>query len=275
MKKDKTEWLAELLNTQLDEAALYWFRHKILPLSADEVAKQFPILFGLTQRNIPATIPVLNPGQMEEAQQFYDSYNFDPLNLLQICRLLLIVKLPTDRNKKVLNLVFETGDINELVILYKGLYWLDNAPEFVSRLSEGIRTNMADVFDAIALSNPFPYHYLSEDAWNQMVLKAIFMGRPLYHVYKLHERKNQKLALILHDYIHERWAAGRTVSPELWQLMPGFVNTAIEADLTKASKSGDPLEQKAALKALNESSIVPDAINMTWEEIGKQINVKK
>lgn len=171
------------------------------------------------------------------------------------------------------------ADIKELVVLYKGLFFLKNAADFILTVQEGIRTNMVAVFDAIALANPFAAKYLPVDAWNQLVLKALFMGRPLYQIIDLDLRKNEKLALIIHDYIHERWSAGRLVSPEIWRLVSGFVNWEVAADLIKAIQTGELLTQQAAVKALKESSFfneneIPEKVlsqsTVTWEAIGTQ-----
>jgi len=270
----KREWLTAILTQQLGNNGGGWFAQRIAAVNDDEAGKNFNLLFSLIPRNISAAQAVWNEQLLQEAENFYPGFGKNPPDLQQLCRLLLMVRLPVTGNQEALKILFETADINELVILYKGLYWLDNAAGFVPRMTEGVRTNMVPVFDAIALNNPYPFQYFTDDAWNQMVLKAIFNGRPLYKIYKLHERKNQKLANILHDFIHERWAAGRTVTPEIWQLMPGFITPEIEADLRKAARSEDVHERNAATKALHESGIGTETVDSTWANIGEQYTNK-
>ena len=93
--------------------------------------------------------------------------------------------------------------------------------------AEGIRTNMTSVFNAVALDNPYPANYLDDLAWNQMVLKALFVGSPLHRIYGLERRNNQKLSQMLVDYASERLAANRTVNSELWELAMPFQAEAV------------------------------------------------
>ena len=58
--------------------------------------------------------------------------------------------------------------------------------------------------------------------------------------------------MMLVDYAHERWAAGRTVSPELWRCVGPFASKTDVADLIKVLREGSDLEQKAAALALAE-----------------------
>ncbi len=67
----------------------------------------------------------------------------------------------------------------------------------------------------MAHRNPYPSERFAENRWNHMVLKAIFVGSPLHPIQGLDARANPPLARMLCDYAHERWAAGRPVSPEL------------------------------------------------------------
>ena len=85
------------------------------------------------------------------------------------------------------------------------------------QVGEGLRTSMRAVFEAIAHRSPFPKENFSEDRWNHMVLKALFIGSTLAPIQGLDERANPTLAEISADYAHERWAAGRPVTPELWR----------------------------------------------------------
>jgi hypothetical protein len=163
-------------------------------------------------------------------------------------------------------------------------------PEMMERAIEGLRTNISSVFDAVALNNPYPSQYFDERAWNQMVLKAVFMQRPLYQIQNSDKRANAELAKILVDFAHERWAAGRTVMPELWRFVGPFINSDNLADIQKVLDSGDPLQQKAALLACNSSDFEPakklleqhpDIRNamtkgeISWELIGDEFQANK
>ena len=81
---------------------------------------------------------------------------------------------------------------------------------------------MTSVFNAVAHHNPYPAKYLDELAWNQMILKALFVGSQLKPIYGLKSRNNPQLAQMLIDYACERLAADRAVSNELWELVVPF-----------------------------------------------------
>ncbi len=74
----------------------------------------------------------------------------------------------------------------------------------------------------------------------------------------LDERRNADLAITLIDYAHERWAAGRLVSPELWRCVGPFARGADVVDLAKVLTEGSETEAKAAALALSECPL-PEA----------------
>jgi hypothetical protein len=143
-----------------------------------------------------------------------------------------------------------TADPAEAVAFYRGLP-LYPAPELLeAQAAEGLRTNMRAVFEAVAHRNPYPRERFDQNRWNHMVLKALFVGSSLAPIQGLDERANPELAVILRDYAHERWAAGRPVSPELWRCLGPFAAELGLDDLRRVTAEGDAAERRAAALAL-------------------------
>uniref|UniRef100_UPI00258F5AA1 EboA domain-containing protein n=1 Tax=Algoriphagus sp. TaxID=1872435 RepID=UPI00258F5AA1 len=174
--------------------------------------------------------------------------------------------------------------------LYAALPVMPYPDDLLTRAIDGCRTNMTLIFDAIALNNPYPPAHFPEANWNQLVLKSIFMQRPIYRIQQLDERRNQALAEIASDFAHERWAAGRPVMPELWRLVVPFLNEHLLEDLKKVVFSEDQLEAEAGVLAAYQSDFAaakdllksfPETVSaieygeISWEKIGKDFQDKK
>jgi hypothetical protein len=171
-------------------------------------------------------------------------------------RTLLLLHLPADDADRLadwIGTLISTGEVNELVAIYGALPLLPYPERWRFQATEGVRSNMAPVFDAIALDNPYPARYLDETGWNQLVLKSIFNEKPLDRIVGFDERANQRLANTLSDFAHERWAAGRTVPPYAWRLTKRFLTDALRADLRHLLQSGRPEDREAAAFVLGPS----------------------
>lgn len=158
-----------------------------------------------------------------------------------------------------LDRLFAAADLGEQVCLYRALPLLPWPERHRARAAEGIRSSVQPVFEAVALGNPYPADWLDEGAWNQMVLKAIFVGSPLHGIVGLDRRANPALARMLVDYARERRAAKRPVTPELWRAVGPHASgeRALNA-LRDALADPDPAQQRAAALALA-ASTDPDA----------------
>lgn len=174
----------------------------------------------------------------------------------QAGRARLVLSLPdADRDDylSTLERVFTHADMGESVALYQTLPLLPYPEAHRERAADGLRTNMTAVFNAIALHNPYPAEQFDEGAWNQMVLKAVFVGSSLHAIQGIDERANPKLARMLVDYAHERWAADRSVTPELWRPVGPFAEGAMLDDLERVLNDGTSAERQAAALALSDS----------------------
>lgn len=150
-----------------------------------------------------------------------------------------------------------TAEVNELIALCRGLPIYPAPALLESRAREAVRSGIKPVFEAVAHRNPFPGEIFSEDAWNQMVVKALFIGSSLWPIQKLDERANPRLARMLVDLAHERWSAGRPVSGELWRCVAPHADREGMAALTHVLETGTDMERLAVALALQPLSAHP------------------
>jgi hypothetical protein len=143
-----------------------------------------------------------------------------------------------------------TAEINELIALCRGLPLYPNPALIEPRAREAVRSGMKPVFEAVAHRNPYPREMFAEDAWNQMVVKAFFIGSTLWPIQGLDERANPRLARMLVGLAQERWAAQRPVSGEVWRCVASHADGEGIAALSHGWTAGNDRERLAIMLAL-------------------------
>jgi hypothetical protein len=111
--------------------------------------------------------------------------------------------------------VYRRGDNDEKCALLRALSLLSCASELVPVAAMGCRSHVLPVFEAIACDNDFPARYFDDSHFNQMVLKALFVGLPLGRIRNLAARRNGELGRMASAYASERRAAGRPVPEDI------------------------------------------------------------
>ncbi len=90
----------------------------------------------------------------------------------------------------------------------------------------------------------------ADDDWNQMVVKAIFVEVALWPIQGLDARNNPDLARMLVALLHERRAAGRPISAEIWRCIVPFADRDGEAAIMQAWNEGAASHRHAIALAL-------------------------
>jgi hypothetical protein len=249
------DFLLSHLAGQLSPQGLSWLQKQLEDLKSE---KEFYLAFSRAPRFTGKHTLSFSPADLQEAARLRPGFQPSGWTTDQAARTVLVLSVPHGSPadyEAILNKVFSTADLQELAALYAALPLLPYPEQHRARAAEGVRSNMTQVFDAIALDNPYPHDYMSEEAWNQLVLKSIFNSRPLYRIYGLDARRNAHLAHMLVDYAHERWAAGRTLTPELWRMVGPFVDAGNLKDIQRLFRSPETIQHEAAALALSESSL--------------------
>ncbi len=253
---DVPSLLNQWIRSQASEKSLAWLDEQLERISEGAPEWIFFTSFSSVPRHLGKADLALDDAALKLAGEARRGWNPRNWSIDQAGRTLLLLRLPHDdavRYHATLEKVFQTADVGESVALYQALPLLPHPDRWIFRATEGIRSNMASVFEAVALRNPFPSEQFDEAQWNQMVLKAVFVGSPLHEIQGLDERANPRLARMLRDFAHERWAASRPVTPELWRLVGRFAGDEWVSDLEQVLLSGTPDERHAAAIALSES----------------------
>jgi hypothetical protein len=187
-------------------------------------------------------------------------FYIDGWTIDRLARVWLLLQLDaTDKDKyhRTIENLFLSAEMNELVALYSALPLLAYPEIWIKRCSEGIRSNIGSVLEAIMYHNPYPAENLEQAAWNQMVLKAFFTEKQIQSIDGLDNRANKDLAYTLSDYARERWAAGRKVNPMLWRLVGKFIDHKIFNDILTGLVNDDVAEKNAIALAVAESAYTP------------------
>lgn len=240
------------LTKRLEKSAWDWLEKAIQLLSEQASERVLFTRFSAASRHVGKADLALTEEELQTAHALRTGWMPGHWSMDQAARSLLILSFSSedaDRYVAALEKLFSAADVAEQVALYQSLPLLPHPERFKPRAIEGLRTNITTVFNAIALHNPYPADYFDEAAWNQMVLKALFVDSRLSQIQRLEARANPKLARMLSDYAHERWAAGRAVNPQLWRSLGPFAEGSLVADLERAITSDDPSEQQAAALA--------------------------
>lgn len=241
------ELLLTWLRRQVPAAGMAWLESVL----GDE--QKLFLSISLVPRRLGKDDLVVSADDLRDADQARKGWRPVGWSVDQAARLALLLGAGLgERFATVLDQLCRTGDVGELVTFYRGLPLYPDPNAHLSRAREGMRTNMKAVFEAVAHDNPYPVEQFDDEAWNQMVVKALFIGSALDRIQGLDRRRNADLAQMLCDYAHERWAAHRAVSPELWRCVGPFANRDSLQDLGKVLSGGTLPERQGAALALSE-----------------------
>ncbi len=249
------ELLRDWLARQLDETALAWLDQQLA--KAGDTDRDLYLAIGLAPRKLGKADLELGGADLAAADAARAGWNPAGWSVDQAARVALLLAASRDEEgfPGKLDQLCNTADVRELIAFYQGLPLYPNPRSYVARAGEGVRTNMKAVFEAVAHHNPYPAENFDQHTWNQLVLKAVFVGSSLNAIHDFDRRRSAGLARTLVDYAHERWAAGRVITPELWRAVGPFIDESMLDDMKRVAESDDLPERQAAVLAVRESGM--------------------
>ena len=242
-------WLAQ----RLPEAGLHWFREQLLALRAQGGERQLGKALGWAPRKLGKADLGLDGAELAAARACRAGFDPSSWSVDQCARVAFVLaryRGDATAFAREFDAFAVSAEIYELVALYRGFALYPAGAALEPRAREAVRSSMRPIFDAMAHRNPYPAAHFDSAAWNQMVVKTFFVETPLWPVQGLERRANPALARMLVDLAHERWAAGRAVSPELWRCVASHADEAGLAALARVLERGEEAERLAVALSL-------------------------
>lgn len=245
--------LDDLLATRLDSTGADWCRVTLGEIASGVSASRLASLLSMASRYAPRGDLEPTGEERLRAGGLLPGWSPERWAILETVRVRLVLAAPNLVGPEfpgVLEECFRYADAGELSALYRSLAHLPGGERFVWRAGEGCRTNMRPVFEATACDTPYPATYFDDLAWGQLVIKAVFVGAPLWRVHGLDQRLSPDLARMALDLADERRSAGRDVPPELWLALGPHGGERGRTALLHESTVADPRLRMAAALAL-------------------------
>jgi len=198
--------------------------------------KTFCRFFSMSSRHAKSkTLLSLSSQELENISSSGVEWNPKSWSLLEAVRIYLLLYLSQNVKEALFEDVYERcfkhADQGELCALYKALPLLrENGGDhkrFFWRAAEGCRSNMQSIFESVACESSYPVRHFSTVAWNQLVVKALFLNVPLWRVYGLDGRLSEELSRIVSDLIEEKTSAGRDIPNQLWLCFGPYANQRV------------------------------------------------
>lgn len=211
-----------IIKKNIPAEAFTWLEAKAALVSAEGKSMQLNQTFSNLPKHVGKGAIQADTSDLKEIEELLAGFSLEGWSIDRLCRVWLLMQLDSadqDQYLKKINALFTAAEMNEEVALYSALPFFAYPEEWVPRCEAGIRSNIGTVLEAIMYHNPYPAAYLSENSWNQLVLKAFFTEKDVTKITGLNSRINPSLQDTLTDYIAERTAAHRTVEPNIYKLI--------------------------------------------------------
>jgi len=209
--------LTGITRARLDEAGKRWFDNAI------EVARRQDrnrLLGSYTGASRHAGLSALDSRERSALSTLAPGLSFEHWAVADAARAALLLAVADAQSDapawvETATACFENGDAREQQSWLRALSLMPLAEAFTATAVDACRSHIQPIFESIACENPYAAEYFPEPQFNQMVLKALFIGVRIDRIVGLVGRLNPELSRMARDYASERRAAGRPVPPDL------------------------------------------------------------
>jgi hypothetical protein len=222
MSRSISTLLVSLLTRRLPPAASAWLEAAAAEAAGASAGAGLLERLGEASRRVGKTTVSLAPEERADLGSPDLAALVDARGADEVARIALLAlaaeRLGAGELEALVEAWWAQGDSREKQALLRALPFLPEPERFLATAVEACRSHVQPLFEAVACENPFPATHFPEPNFNQMVLKALFIGVSTGRIQGLTGRVTPELRRMARDYQQERVAAGRTVSEDIRRL---------------------------------------------------------
>lgn len=214
-------YLSEIVARHTSPSSQSWWESAFTTIVC---GTNFGKVYARTARILGAVPIALNQDEiLSLSKAGYPSFQGRALHELGRTVLILraIQNISHEAGAEFIDDLYVHGDVAERQALLRALPLMPEPERFLTTAVEACRSNVQTVFEAIACENSYPVRHFPELNFNQMVMRAIFIGIPLLRIEGLSSRITPDLLRMAKDYAQERCAAGHSVPHDIQLLTSG------------------------------------------------------
>ena len=198
------------------DAARNWLDEALQHLAdSDDTGADLALYSAMARRKLGEARPG-QPTPISTPEAELDIERWSGAEIARVALLATAIERRPEQVESLLGDYYRMGDESERMALLRGLILFAPAACLSEIALDAGRTNSLELISAITLDNPYPARYYNDDQFNQMVLKALFLGLAIERIVGLEERGNADLARMGEQYVVEREDAGRPVPADIW-----------------------------------------------------------
>ena len=228
--------LSVALEARATPEGLAWLREASAAVAADATA---------VRTRFPMAGRKVGRGPLEEGADPADLFTW---TIDDAARVLLLVAMGEAAEGELAEL-YRYGDAAERRGVLRALPFLDLGDRGLGLTDDAIRTN--DTRLIAAALGPYATEHLPDAAYDQAVLKCVFVGVPITGVDGVPARVTPDGARMLAAFVHERVAAGRDVPAEVWIVIDKYPHAEEIAAIESELESSFEDRRAAAARALS------------------------
>jgi len=217
----------------ISEAKQEWLQKALQTIStSDQISEDLGLYSAMAKRKLGPALLTHSAGIDNE----FSTINLQRWSIADAGRLILLITAiqhAPEQSQSIIVNYYKMGDESEHIALIQGLIIFAPA-DFLTELALDVgRSNNLEVLAALILDNPYPACFYNEQEFNQMVLKALFLGLSIERIEGIQQRANADLTRMGENYVVEREQANRSVPVDIWLAIGPFASDTGKQQLLK------------------------------------------